>query len=85
MKLPIYLCCDRIKYLLACSVNYLKGGCLGKPVQSLVYLGRSTVQVITRTVKLAVLSSQSDSTFVDDRVQGALLVCAFLCPVCSDG
>ena len=43
MKLPIYLCCDRIKYLLACSVNDLKGGCLGKPVQSLVYLGRSTV------------------------------------------
>ena len=43
MKLQIYLCCDRIKYLLACSVNYLKGGCLGKPVQSLVYLGRSTV------------------------------------------
>ena len=76
MKLPIYLCCDRIKYVLAYSVNYLKGGCLGKPVQSLVYLGR--------TVKLAVLSSQSDSTFVDDRVQGALLVCAFLCPVCSD-
>ena len=43
VKLPIYLCCDRIKYVLACSVNYLKGGCLGKPVQSLVYLGRSTV------------------------------------------
>ena len=43
VKLPIYLCCDRIKYLLACSVNDLKGGCLGKPVQSLVYLGRSTV------------------------------------------
>ena len=22
VKLPIYLCCDRIKYVLACSVNY---------------------------------------------------------------
>ena len=40
---PVNLCCDRIKYVLACSVNYLKRGCLGKPVQSLVYLGRSTV------------------------------------------
>ena len=44
VKLPIYLCCDRIKYLLACSVKLLEGGAvLGKPVQSLVYLGRSTV------------------------------------------
>ena len=33
--------------------------------------------------ELASLSSKSDSTFVDDRVQGTLLASVFLCPVCS--
>ena len=40
-------------------------------------------QVGTGPVKLAGLSSKSDSTFVDDRVQGTLLASVFLCPVCS--
>ena len=39
-------------------------------------------QVVERGVKLASLSSKSDSTFVDDRVQGTLLASVFLCPVC---
>ena len=40
-------------------------------------------QVGTRLVELVSLSSKSDSTFVDDRVQGTLLASVFLCPVCS--
>ena len=40
-------------------------------------------QVGTGLVKLAGLSSKSDSTFVDDRVQGTLLASVFLYPVCS--
>ena len=32
-------------------------------------------------MELASLSSKSDSTFVDDRVQGTLLASVFLCPV----
>ena len=40
-------------------------------------------QVGTRLVKLAGLSSKSDSTFVNDRVQGTLLASVFLYPVCS--
>ena len=44
---------------------------------------RAPCQVGTRLVELASLSSKSDLTFIDDRVQGTLLASVFLCPVCS--
>ena len=40
-------------------------------------------QVVVSVVKLASLSSKSDSTFGDDRVQGTLLASVFWCPVCN--
>ena len=41
-------------------------------------------QVVGGGPKMAPLSSKSDSTFVDDRVQGTLLASVFLCPVCTN-
>ena len=44
---------------------------------------RAPCQVVGGGVKLAPLSSKSDSTFVDDRVLGYTFGCVFLCPVCT--
>ena len=51
-------------------------GVKGQPQMALCH-------VVTGGVKLAVLSSKSDSTFVDNRVQGTHFAILFLCPICS--
>ena len=67
-----------------CFVNW-RGGLMRWTISGfLVLLGWAPCQVGTRLVKLASLSSKSTcNLYVAFGVQGAVLVSAFLCPVCS--